>query len=252
MNPPILQVKNIEVVRHNKKILDVEDFSLKQGDVTGLIGPNGAGKSTLVKTLALLEPPTGGEIYFRGIRIWPGSISMNVRRQMAVVFQQPLMFHTTVFQNVAVSLRLRRVPRRQVKERVDYWLDQFGIRHLADRNARTLSGGEAQRVNLARAMVVNPRVLFLDEPFTALDLPTKRSLLRDFRRILAETDTTAVLISHDYQEVKYLCREMHVIFDGKIQFNSHVDHVEAGELPTPLSRFVQDFVTPLSDERPDS
>ncbi|MCL6478424.1 MAG: energy-coupling factor ABC transporter ATP-binding protein, partial [Peptococcaceae bacterium] len=170
----ILQVKNLCWGVAGKTLINIDNFVLHKGETIALIGPNGAGKSSLVKLLALLEKPQQGEIIFNGRQV-TGS-PLQVRRQMAMVFQEALLLSGSVFGNVAQGLRFRGLPRDQITRRVNYWLKKLQIAHLADRHIRYLSGGEAQRVSIARALALEPQVLFLDEPFAALDLPTRITL----------------------------------------------------------------------------
>jgi tungstate transport system ATP-binding protein len=109
------------------------------------------------------------------------------------------------------------VPGDEVEARVQHWLDRLGISHLSDRPARKLSGGEAQRVSLARAFVLQPELLLLDEPFSALDAPTRARLLNDLKSVLAETHMTTIFITHDMQDALTLARRMAVLLDGRIE-----------------------------------
>ena len=130
--------------------------------------------------------------------------------------QEPLLLDTTVFENVALGLRLRGLPRDQIRPRVTTWLERFGIAHLERQWARTLSGGESQRASLARAFALNPEVLFLDEPFAALDTPTKRPLLRELHDIIKSTNTTTVFITHNLDEVRSLADRVLAMSNGSI------------------------------------
>lgn len=214
---PIIRLKDIQFNSKDRTILTVPDLSIFQGEILGIMGPNGAGKSTLVKILACLQPPTTGQYIYKDTELSPSKISLEQRRKWAVVLQQTLIFDTTVFQNVAAGLKIRKVPKAIIKEKVEFWLEKFGIAHLAKKNAHQLSGGEAQRVSLARALILDPEVLYLDEPFSALDYPTKVKLLKDFSSILKETNTTTIFISHDLSEVKFLTDRLAVIIDGEIK-----------------------------------
>ncbi|MFO1445232.1 ATP-binding cassette domain-containing protein [Bacillus sp. Bva_UNVM-123] len=214
---PIIQLDNIQFNSKDRLILSVSDLSIYKGEILGIMGPNGAGKSTLVKILSCLQPPSAGHFFYNGTELSPRKISLDQRRKWAVVLQQTLIFDTTVFQNVAVGLKIRKVPKAVIKEKVEFWLEKFGIAHLAKKNAHHLSGGEAQRVNLARALVLDPEVLYLDEPFSALDYPTKVKLIKDFSSILKETNTTTIFISHDISEVKFLTDKLAIIIDGEIK-----------------------------------
>jgi tungstate transport system ATP-binding protein len=135
---------------------------------------------------------------------------------MAVVFQEPLLLNTTVYENVATGLKLRGVPRQEIKKRVDRWLELLGIAHLAGRRSHQLSGGEAQRVSLARAFALEPNVLFLDEPFSALDFPTRLSLLNELDRLLKDTGIAAIFVTHDFSEVPYLTDRVAVLKNGRL------------------------------------
>ncbi|MBS4190639.1 ATP-binding cassette domain-containing protein [Bacillus sp. FJAT-49705] len=213
---PLIHLDHIQYTSKERTILSVPELSIFHGEILGVMGPNGAGKSTLVKILSCLQAPTSGKIFYNGVEVPAGNVSLEQRRKWAVVLQQTLIFDTTVFQNVAAGLKIRKVPKAMIKEKVEYWLEKFGISHLAKKNAHQLSGGEAQRVNLARALILEPEVLYLDEPFSALDYPTKVRLIRDFSSILKETSTTTVFVSHDISEVKFLTDRLAILKLGEI------------------------------------
>lgn len=245
MSSMILQAEELQVCKGERTILQVPQLQIVAGEIVGVVGPNGAGKSTLIKALALLDPPTTGRILLDNRQVWPGQVSLAERRELALVFQQPLMLDGTVAQNVGLPLKMRHISRKEREDQVQYWLEQFGVAHLAMRHARTLSGGEAQRVSLARAMVYQPKLLFLDEPFSALDLPTRRSILRDFQRILKETKTTTLFISHDYAEIQYLCDSMVLLYHGTCWGKESVHSPIHDQLPEAFSSFLKDWMTPL-------
>ena len=133
-----------------------------------------------------------------------------------MVFQEPLLFDTTVFNNVASGLKIRGMKRGGIHVKVMEQLERFGISHLSDRSARTLSGGEAQRTSLARAFALQPEILLLDEPFSSLDPPTRDSLIEDLEHILQQTRTTAIFATHDRLEALRLSNRMAVMNEGKI------------------------------------
>ena len=215
MTPPVLEVLGVRVARGGRTVLDVPALAVPPGEVLALIGPNGAGKSTLLRVLGLLESPVAGEVRFRGAAVTPRA-ALAVRRRMASVFQEALLADTTVRENVALGLRFRGERGLGAVSRVGKWLGRFGIAHLAERRARTLSGGEAQRAALARALVMEPEVLLLDEPFSSLDPPTREGLIDDLGRILREERTTAVLVTHDRGEAMALGDRVGVLMDGRL------------------------------------
>jgi tungstate transport system ATP-binding protein len=136
---------------------------------------------------------------------------------MAVVFQEALLLDSSVLANVETGLRLRGVARAEREERAVRWLKRFGIESLASRSSRTLSGGEAQRVSLARAFALEPEVLLLDEPFSALDTPTRALITEDLAAVLAETRKTTVLVTHDHDEAARLGDRVAVLIDGQVR-----------------------------------
>jgi tungstate transport system ATP-binding protein len=217
-------------------VLDIPSLEVFSGQVLALIGPNGAGKSTLLLTLAGLLKPARGSLTFGRERIADGGSAY--RRRVAMVFQEPLLLDTTVFENVAAGLRIRGAGRGEIDRRVPAALERFGIGHLAKRSARKLSGGEAQRTSLARAFVTKPEIVFLDEPFSSLDPPTREVLTGDLERILRETQTTAVLSTHDQTEALRLADRIAVVNGGRIAQIGPVAEV----MNRPADEFVAGFV----------
>ena len=241
MNPAgdpniLLQVDDVMVRRGGVTVLDIPVLNVFSGQVLALIGPNGAGKSTLLLTLAGLLKPARGRLLFRGERIEDGGF--DYRRHIAMVFQEPLLFDATVFENVAAGLKIRGVGRAEIGRTVPEYLERFGIGHLAKRSARKLSGGEAQRTSLARAFVTKPEIVFLDEPFSSLDPPTRDALTGDLERILRATRTTAVASTHDQTEALRLGDRLAVMNGGRI-----VQIGPAAEVMNrPADAFVASFV----------
>jgi tungstate transport system ATP-binding protein len=232
----LLKAEHLLVRRGGVTVLDISGLEVFQGQVLSLIGPNGAGKSTLMLTLAGLLKPARGSLFFRGERIADGGFAY--RRHIAMVFQEPLLFDTTVFENVAAGLKIRGVGRSEIGRTVPEYLERFGIGHLAKRSARKLSGGEAQRTSLARAFVTKPEIIFLDEPFSSLDPPTREGLIGDLEKILCETRTTAVISTHDQTEALRLADRIAVINEGKIAQIGPVAEV----MNRPADGFVASFV----------
>ncbi len=213
---PFLRVQGLRVEANGQTLLAVPALEIARGEVLALIGPNGAGKSTLLQTLACLRAPAAGVLCFDGQTVDLRHPPLTVRRHLAVVFQEPLLFDTTVAENVASGLKLRGIGKKIAQERVALWLERLGISHLAARQARTLSGGEAQRTSLARAFVLDPDLLLLDEPFSALDPPTHETLTETFHRLQRQTRVTTLFVTHDRLEALRLGDRVAVLHQGEI------------------------------------
>jgi len=209
-----------------------------EGETLSLIGPNGAGKTTLLQALSYLMTPSAGQILFRGQAVGAEQRILEYRRRLAMVFQEPLLFDTTVFGNVVSGLKIRGNGGAEARRIVEAQLERFGIAHLSDRSARTLSGGEAQRASLARAFAISPEILFLDEPFAALDPPTREAVVTDLEKVLAETKTTTVMATHDRNEALRLSDRIAVMEGGRI---AQIDR-PAVVMNQPVDEFVASFV----------
>lgn len=215
MSAPLLEAINVRLMVEHQLILEVEQLALNEGQILGVMGPNGAGKSTLLKVLASLQSPSSGEIKYRGQDLRELDL-IKWRRRTAMVFQEPLLLDTTVFDNVATGLKIRGVPPQQQKPKVNEWLEKLNINHLAQRSIRYLSGGEAQRVSLARAFVLEPEILFLDEPFSSLDSSTRENLLEEIEKILRSTQVTTVFVTHRQSEAFALADTLCRMDSGRI------------------------------------
>lgn len=212
---PPLRLRGIEVRVGERTLLSVPELTVGPGETLALMGPNGAGKSTLLHVAALLRRPEAGEVRLGG-EAATARTSLRLRRRTAMVLQAPLLFDAGVLANAAAGLRFRGVGRREAERRAAAWLERFGVGHVAGRHARALSGGEAQRVSLARAFAVEPTLLLLDEPFAALDAPTRAALVPALAARLRETGTAAVIATHDPAETHALADRLAVLVAGRI------------------------------------
>ncbi len=213
---PLFEISNLLLTRGGALVLDVPSLTLREGEVFFLLGPNGAGKSTLLQVLSALLKPSSGEVLFRGQRIGVEIPVLKHRRRLAMVLQEPLLFDTTVYNNVASGLKIRGMRKRHYESIVNETLERFGIAHLRDRSARTLSGGEARRTSIARAFATKPEVLLLDEPFSGLDSVIRETLLDDLDRVLRETRITTIFVTHDRTEAFRLGTRIGVMKDARI------------------------------------
>ena len=238
MTDEILEARGVAVQHGLQRVLEVEHLAVRRGETLALIGPNGAGKSTLLRVLGLLERPGRGAVWLDGQPVGWGGDLLAARRRFASVFQAPLLADTTVARNVALGLALRRVPGPEVRRRAAQWMDRFGIAALAGRQARTLSGGEAQRTSLARAFAIEPDVLLLDEPFSALDPLTREELLRDLQRVLGQTPVTTVFVTHDRNEALRLGGRVGVMLAGRLAQLGRPEIVFGRPATPDVARFV--------------
>lgn len=213
---PLVELQNLLVLRGDHPALRLEQLSILEGEVLAVVGPNGAGKSTLLLTLARLLKPKQGRILFNGQSTETESDTA-YRRRIALVMQDPLLFDTSVYENVASGLKFRGISKDEIRRKVPLWLERLGVAHLSTRRANHLSGGEAQRVSLARALVLEPELLLLDEPFSALDPPTRASILDDLGLLLAQTATTTVFVTHDLAEARQLSGRMAVVIGNRLR-----------------------------------
>jgi tungstate transport system ATP-binding protein len=234
----VLRAEQLNVELGGMPVLRIPSFSLKDKDVVTIVGPNGSGKTTLLLALACLLKPVSGRISYRGEVLDSHDAIFRFRRKISMVFQDPLLFDTTVYNNVAAGLKLRGLPKNDLKERVQKYLKMFGIEHLADRSARKLSGGESQRTSLARAFAIEPEIIFLDEPFSALDPPTRHALVHDLDKVLKETGTTTVMVTHVEFEALNLSGRIVVMNGGRIVQTGSPSAV----MNNPLDEFVAKFV----------
>ena len=212
---PVIQVQDLSVVRGGKRRACVRRFDLQDGEILAVMGLNGAGKSSLLLAIALLIPSSWSSYRFMGKEVSPENL-LNVRRNMAVVFQDPLLLDTTVRDNVLMGLLMRGVLREEAKERAHHWLDRLGVAHLAAQKARTLSGGEAHRVSLARAFALETAVLLLDEPFSSLDVVSRMGLMKEVKPLLRQASTSAIFITHDFTEAAMVADRVMVMESGGI------------------------------------
>lgn len=218
---------------------DVElRVEISEGETVAVVGPNGAGKSTLLHLIAGSLRPSSGTVTLRGIELsGPTRHLPPHRRRFSFVEQRSLLFpHLNVLDNVAFGPRSRNVPKPEARRRAAVELDATACGELAERRPGQLSGGQAQRVSLARALAIDPEILLLDEPFAALDV----SVTPDLRRLLRERlkDQTALLVTHDFLDVVTLADRLIVVEGGRIVADGGVAEV-CGAPPT---RFLADFV----------
>ncbi len=212
------------------------DLSIEKGELVTLLGPSGCGKTTTLRMIAGFEFPTNGQIVLDGNEI---NMLPPHKRDMSMVFQSYSIFpHLDVFENVAYGLNVLRLPKATVQERVNKVLELVQLQGFGDRAPTQLSGGQQQRVALARALVMEPKVLLMDEPLSNLDAKLREEMRFEIRRIQKELNITSVYVTHDQIEAMTLSDRIVVMNNGIIeQIGTPVEMYRF-----PNSRFVADFI----------
>jgi tungstate transport system ATP-binding protein len=236
----LVQINDLLVRRGGRTALEVDSLAVQGGEVLALVGPNGAGKSTLLLALARLIKLQRGTIVFAN-RVLSEWNVLEYRRKIAFVFQDPLLLDFSVAENVALGLRFRGVGREEINTRVNRWLKQLGIEALAKRRAGELSGGEAQRASLARAFVLDPDLLLLDEPFSALDPPTHAKLLEDLTSLLAIDHRTTILVTHNLKEAGQFGDRVAIIVDRRLRQVGPARQIQASPVDSEVAAFLNDL-----------
>ena len=207
-----LVIDNISFSYGDRDILRNFTLQIPPGKTTAVVGPSGSGKSTLLRIIAGLLTPATGTIVLNGHDI---SHVPTHLRSVGMVFQDNQLFpHLNVYDNVAFGLRMAKVDKRIIAERCQELLNLVGLTEVAKQSVATLSGGEAKRVALARALAPSPQVLLLDEPLTGLDNELHDRLAQDLQRILHATSTTALLVTHLIPEAEVISDAIHHLIDG--------------------------------------
>jgi tungstate transport system ATP-binding protein len=212
----LITIRNLHIKRNHRDVLRVDLLDIPRGETLAVVGPNGAGKSTLLLALAHLLKPASGEVKYGGkhLREWD---DLEYRRKIAFVFQDPLLMDMTVEENVALGLKFRGVHKSESHPRAEKWMKAMGVDSLAKRKAGQLSGGEAQRVSLARAFVLDPELLLMDEPFSAVDPQTRGQLMKDLSDLLAHEHRTTIFVTHNLKEAAQMGDRVAVVIGGELK-----------------------------------
>jgi tungstate transport system ATP-binding protein len=210
-----LTVSNISRNYNGNPVLKDCSFSFDSGCIYLLMGPNGSGKSTFLRICALLERPDTGEVnFFSGISIVRKDIEL--RRRISLLLPKIGLFNTTVYKNVAYGLKIRGMKRKDIEERVNKALELVGLIHKKNHTALTLSSGETQRVGIARAIAIEPEVLFLDEPTASLDPHSTTIIEETITKIKEYNEMTIIMVTHNIFQAKRLAERVLFIYEGRI------------------------------------
>jgi ABC-type sulfate/molybdate transport systems ATPase subunit len=231
-----LSIRDLRHRRGGRLVLRVDALELGSGERLAVLGPNGAGKTTLLRLIAALEVPSSGTVAIDGVLT--AAADAEFRRRVGYATQRAGLLSTTVAKNVELPLRWRGVSRPERRATALASLELLGVAHLADRPAFALSGGEAQRVSLARALAVSPSVLLLDEPAAGLDAPSRESFLDDLEAALVERTTTIVHVSHRFEEALRIADRVAVLVDGAVHQLGEPDEIVRQPVTATVARLV--------------
>lgn len=232
----MLKIESVTVRFGDLPALDQVSLEVTKGEVVALLGPSGSGKSTLLRAIAGLDPIDSGAIAFDGVNL--DGIPPHERR-FGFMFQSFALFpHLTVNGNVAFGLRMQNAPEAEIMNRVTEVLSWVGLGRLANRRVDRLSGGEQQRVALARTLAPHPRLVMLDEPVGALDRRLRERLVEDIALLLRRENTTALYVTHDHDEARVVSDRIAILREGRVVQTGRYEEVAAA----PLDPWVADFV----------
>ena len=213
----ILELNHIKHHYNGKKVLDMPGLEIEKGQIYALVGPNGSGKTTLLSIMSLILKPSSGRVIFEGNPVsYDHQSLIKSRNAMTMVLQNPYLFHTSVGKNVAYGLRVRKWAKKERDSRVKEALHLVGLDGFEKRGARQISGGETQLVALARALTLEPRILYLDEPTANVDTRHIHRLERIIERINQKLGTTIVITTHNLSQAYRMTDRVLSLFNGSL------------------------------------
>ena len=226
----IYDLKNLKKIYDGRTVLDLKELSLEKGKVLGLLGPNGAGKTTLLEILAFLSAPSSGEVWFEREKVnFSNGNLIELRRKVVLVQQQPILFTSTVSKNVEFPLRIRKIPREQRDRIVEELLELVGMGGFRHAKAQRLSGGETQRVAMARALACSPEVILLDEPTSNVDVENQVAIERIILEINRVKGISVIFTTHNMLQASKLAQQTVFLYEGKVT-ESIYENIFSGRL----------------------
>ena len=236
----LIFIRDLLIQRNGRDALKINSLEIQRGETLAIVGPNGAGKSTLLLALARLIKPASGQMMFNGSPISKMD-DLEYRRKISFVFQDPLLMDMSVANNIALGLKFRGTDKEEIRKRVARWSKAMGVESLLGRRAGQLSGGEAQRVSLARAFVLDPELLLMDEPFSAVDPPTRAQLLKDLSTLLSQDHRTTIFVTHNLKEAAQVGSRVAVIINGELKQVGTPSRIKE----EPVDKSVEEFLKEL-------
>lgn len=215
-----ITLHNITKKFADKVALDIEKLEFDEGKITGIVGPNGSGKSTLMQIIAGLDNEYTGTL-----NIDKQAVKQEMYKNITLVFQKPYMINTDVYKNIAYPLKVRGVSRIDAKKKTDNIIELLKLNEIKHQHARTLSGGEMQRVALARAIVLEPKLLLLDEPTSNIDPKTMQLMENTIKYTNKSYNTTVLLVTHNIRQLQRLCHKAVFMQEGKVHEQGKVEEI---------------------------
>lgn len=235
MSDTFVSLKNLSLAYGDTMVVPDLDLNIRKGELIALLGPSGCGKTTTMRAIAGLLSPRSGTIFIDGTDMTRTPAN---KRGIGLVFQSYALFpHLSVFENVAFGLRLKKLPKQEITARVEDGLQTVGLSHLAARKPAEMSGGQQQRLSLARSLVMEPKVLLLDEPLSNLDARLRLDMRTELQRVQRDTGVTMIFVTHDQSEALALADRIVLMNEGQVEQLGTPDQL----YNTPKTKFAADF-----------
>jgi len=218
----IIEIKNIKKVCRDKIILDIEQFAVFKNKFNFIIGGNGSGKTSLLNILSLVDQTYQGDLYYKGEKISKDQQNLALRRKFSVIWQDPYLYRGSVFYNIALPLKLRDIAQNKIDKKVKEMAARLEISNLLEQSAYTLSGGEKQKTSIARALISEPEILFVDEATTNLDEESINFFNSHFADLVTD-QMTVVMVSHDRRQIKELADQITLLKGGRIKITKKIN-----------------------------
>jgi len=213
---PVYSIRSLKHTYERDTVLDVPEMDIPEGQISIFTGSNGSGKSTLLSILAMLSAPTSGSVHFNGVCL-SNDPDLSLRRRVTLVHQKPVLFSTSVHNNLSYGLKARGLAGEEIDGRIRTFTQDMKLSALLDKHARKLSGGETQRVVLARALILQTPVVLLDEPTNSLDDAHRPALLQLLHRMNRDMGTTVIVATHDLNFISSISGNIYRMEKGRIQ-----------------------------------
>lgn len=224
-----ITISNLRKSYDGRQVLDVKEGRVRSGSRTAIVGPNGAGKSTLMKIIAGLESPDEGAVLYDGNNQFP-------QMDVTLVFQKPYLISSTVEKNIAYPMKLRGFSPEQIEKRITELTEELNLTGFRKQKSWKLSGGETQKVALARALSFRPKLLLLDEPTANIDPYTTSEIER---MLLSITDTTIIMVTHNLAQAKRVCDDIIMLHEGQIVETGRAAEVLTAPTSEKARRFIE-------------